>query len=47
MWFADFALRRSYTIIASLIVVCLGLGAGLRMPFWNSIFRYSGRLSGG
>ena len=33
MWFADFALRRSYTIIASLILVCLmGLGAGLRMP---------------
>ena len=33
MWFADFALRRSYTIVASLILVCLmGLGAGLRMP---------------
>src|SRR6202789_1031720 len=33
MWFADFALRRPYTIIASLILVCLmGLGAGLRMP---------------
>jgi multidrug efflux pump subunit AcrB len=33
MWFADFALRRPYTIVASLILVCLmGLGAGLRMP---------------
>jgi multidrug efflux pump subunit AcrB len=33
MWFADFALRRPYTIIASLILVCLmGIGAGLRMP---------------
>src|SRR6201997_2106764 len=33
MWFADFALKRPYTIIASLILVCLmGLGAGLRMP---------------
>src|ERR1700693_3290244 len=33
MWFADFALRRPYTIVASLILVCLmGIGAGLRMP---------------
>ena len=33
MWFADFALKRPYTIIASLILVCLmGIGAGLRMP---------------
>jgi multidrug efflux pump subunit AcrB len=33
MWFADFSLRRPYTIIASLILVCLmGIGAGLRMP---------------
>ena len=33
MWFADFALRRPYTIVASLILVCLmGLGAALRMP---------------
>ena len=33
MWFADFALRRPYTIVATLILVCLmGLGAGLRMP---------------
>src|ERR1700727_3430170 len=33
MWFADFALRRPYTIVASLILVRLmGLGAGLRMP---------------
>src|SRR6202789_3250492 len=33
MWFADFALRRPYTIIASLILICLlGVGAGLRMP---------------
>src|SRR6266478_2171268 len=33
MWFADFSLRRPYTIVASLILVCLmGIGAGLRMP---------------
>jgi multidrug efflux pump subunit AcrB len=33
MWFADFALRRPYTIVASLILVCLmGIGAALRMP---------------
>src|ERR1700756_1678893 len=33
MWFADFSLKRPYTIIASLILVCLmGIGAGLRMP---------------
>ena len=33
MWFADFALRRPYTIIASLILVCLmGIGAAMRMP---------------
>jgi multidrug efflux pump subunit AcrB len=33
MWFADFALRRPYTIVASLILVCLmGIGAGMRMP---------------
>src|ERR1700691_6060998 len=33
MWFADFALRRPYTIVASLILVCLmGLGAGVRIP---------------
>src|SRR6201986_2165134 len=33
MWFADFALRRPYTIIAALILVCLmGIGATLRMP---------------
>jgi multidrug efflux pump subunit AcrB len=33
MWLAAFALRRSYTIVASLILVCLmGIGAALRMP---------------
>src|SRR6202011_4425077 len=33
MLFADFSLRRPYTIVASLILVCLmGIGAGLRMP---------------
>jgi multidrug efflux pump subunit AcrB len=33
MWFAAFALKRPYTIVASLILVCLmGLGAALRMP---------------
>jgi len=33
MWFADFSLRRPYTIVATLILVCLmGIGAGLRMP---------------
>src|ERR1700736_3404895 len=33
MWLAAFALRRSYTIVASLILVCLmGVGAALRMP---------------
>jgi multidrug efflux pump subunit AcrB len=33
MWLAAFALRRPYTIVASLILVCLmGLGAALRMP---------------
>src|ERR1700720_2242209 len=33
MWFADFSLRGPYTIVASLILVCLmGIGAGLRMP---------------
>src|SRR6202047_213010 len=33
MSLAAFALRRSYTIVASLILVCLmGVGAGLRMP---------------
>src|SRR6201988_4157700 len=33
MWFAAFALKRPYTIVASLILVCLmGVGAALRMP---------------
>src|SRR5271155_300058 len=33
MWFAAFALKRPYTIVASLILVCLmGIGAALRMP---------------
>jgi multidrug efflux pump subunit AcrB len=33
MWFATFALKRPYTILASLILLCLmGIGAGLRMP---------------
>src|ERR1700740_486602 len=33
MWFAAFALKRPYTIVASLILICLmGIGAGLRMP---------------
>ncbi|WP_454632860.1 efflux RND transporter permease subunit [Bradyrhizobium cenepequi] len=33
MWLAAFALRRPYTIVASLILVCLmGLGAAWRMP---------------
>src|SRR5579864_430084 len=33
MWFAAFALKRPYTIIASLILICLmGVGAALRMP---------------
>src|ERR1700694_6033265 len=33
MWFADFSLRRPYTIVASLMLICLlGIGAGLRMP---------------
>src|ERR1700745_2681069 len=33
MWFAAFALKRPYTIDASLILICLmGVGAALRMP---------------
>src|ERR1700733_1758447 len=33
MWFAAFALKRPYTIVASLILICLmGVGAALRMP---------------
>jgi multidrug efflux pump subunit AcrB len=33
MWFAAFALKRPYTIVASLILLCLmGIGAALRMP---------------
>src|ERR1700756_2289061 len=33
MWVAAFALKRPYTIVASLILVCLmGIGAALRMP---------------
>src|ERR1700742_4517167 len=33
MWFAAFALKRPYTIVASLVLVCLmGIGAALRMP---------------
>ncbi len=33
MWFAAFALKRPYTIVATLILVCLmGIGAALRMP---------------
>src|ERR1700744_6412852 len=33
MWFAAFALKRPYTIVASLILVCLmGIGAALRIP---------------
>src|ERR1700748_1809367 len=33
MWFAAFSLKRPYTIVASLILVCLmGIGAALRMP---------------
>jgi multidrug efflux pump subunit AcrB len=33
MWFAAFALKRPYTIVASLILVCLmGVGAAWRMP---------------
>src|SRR5580698_844774 len=33
MWFAAFAVRRPYTIVASLILLCLmGIGAALRMP---------------
>src|ERR1700742_175921 len=33
MWFADFALRRPYTVVAALILIwLLGIGAGLRMP---------------
>src|ERR1700753_3529857 len=33
MWFAAFALKRPYTIVASLILVTLmGIGAALRMP---------------
>jgi len=33
MWFAAFALKRPYTIVASLILICLmGIGAALRMP---------------
>jgi multidrug efflux pump subunit AcrB len=33
MWFAAFALKRPYTIVASLILVCLmGFGAAWRMP---------------
>ena len=33
MWLVAFALKRPYTVVASLILVCLmGLGAALRMP---------------
>ena len=33
MWFAAFSLKRPYTIVASLILICLmGVGAALRMP---------------
>ena len=33
MWFAAFALKRPYTVVATLILVCLmGIGAALRMP---------------
>ncbi len=33
MWFAAFSLKRPYTIVACLILVCLmGIGAALRMP---------------
>jgi multidrug efflux pump subunit AcrB len=33
MWFAAFALKRPYAIVATLILVCLmGIGAALRMP---------------
>src|ERR1700749_2094430 len=33
MWLAAFALKRPYTIVATLILVCLmGIGAALRMP---------------
>ena len=33
MWLSAFALKRPYTIVASLILVCLmGVGAALRMP---------------
>jgi multidrug efflux pump subunit AcrB len=33
MSLAQFALKRPYTIIASLMLVCImGIGAGLRMP---------------
>src|SRR6201991_4868201 len=33
MWFAAFSLKRPYTIVSSLILVCLmGIGATLRMP---------------
>src|ERR1700759_3792528 len=33
MWFAAFALKRPYTIVASLILVCfMGFGAAWRMP---------------
>jgi multidrug efflux pump subunit AcrB len=33
MWFAAFALKRPYTVVASLILLCLmGIGAALRMP---------------
>jgi hypothetical protein len=33
MWLVSFALKRPYTIIASLILICLmGVGAALRIP---------------
>jgi multidrug efflux pump subunit AcrB len=33
MSLAQFALKRPYTIIASLMLICImGIGAGLRMP---------------
>jgi multidrug efflux pump subunit AcrB len=33
MWLAAFALKRPYTIVASLILICLmGFGAALHMP---------------
>src|ERR1700750_513894 len=53
MWFAAFALKRPYTIVATLILVCLmGIGAALRMaidifpeiniPVVSVVWTYSG-----